>query len=202
MNEQECDADLATTKQEVFDDLKMFQRDILPVEIWLSPDYSQCEDPEDQECFEGFVVSVGEDFAITARLWQRSWLNGFRAVSVAAIEEVLSLEDEDFICRVMKAAGDPLPPAMPITAKTMAGLVETVCEHYPLVILAMKPPGDPSDVAGVIQSVSGGTIRVKLVSRQGFWIPEEETIEISNVVSLLFGSEYEKRLGMLVERSP
>lgn len=186
-----------TPTQALSDELKVFLRDALPFEIWISAEYCTCEDPEEQETWQGFVVSVGEDFVITARLWQRSWLNGFMAVRMEAIDEVFPLEDEDFVCRVIRAAGDPIPPPIPITANTMTDLVDSICQHYPVVIFSLKPPSDPSDLAGVVREVSQGTIRAQLISRQGSWIPEEEEIELSNVVSLLFGSEYETRLGRL-----
>lgn len=170
---------------EVLSDLRMYHEANLPVELWF----------DDDEYCEGLVSAIGEDFVLIARLWQRSWLNGLRAVRLTAIQEVLPSDDEEFVSRALIARAETLPPVSPLQASTMTDVVGSVCGHYPIVILVVKPPNEePSDVAGSVISVHGGVARMQLISKAGFWMPEPEEITIGHVTEVLFGSEYEKTL--------
>ena len=56
---------------DVREDLEMYFEDHLPVEIWLN----------ETDSYDGMIISIGRDYVLTARIWQFSWLHGFRAIS-------------------------------------------------------------------------------------------------------------------------
>ena len=69
----------------------MYHEDGEPVEVWFADD--------DEQYCTGFIVTIGKDFVLIARLSQGSWLNGLRAIRLTAIEEILPADDTEFILR-------------------------------------------------------------------------------------------------------
>ncbi len=168
----------------------MYQEDNLPVEIYL----------EDESC-RAFVVTIGVDYVLTARLSQMSWLNGFRAISLTEIDHVLPLGkiDERFVCRAMQARSETIPPKCPFSANSLRECVEKVGQEFPIVIFFVNPMEEESyDVGGKIERVTDGVVTVKPISKEGYWEPENQKIEIRFISEIIFGSEYEKTLWQVV----
>src|SRR5262245_53971245 len=133
---------------EVVSDLVMYHEDREPIEVWFADDSGQ-------EFCTGFIVAIGADFVLLARLFQYSWLNGLRAIRLTAIKEILPTDDPAFILRAMRANNQSVPPAAPFQAATLAQLLGSVCAHYPIVILD-DPGNNPPSVAGTITGVEDG----------------------------------------------
>ena len=64
------------TTAEIINALRKFRDDRQPFEIEYDDDY----------CADGFVVEIGDDFAILSRIHQRAWPNGYRAIRFSAIQ--------------------------------------------------------------------------------------------------------------------
>lgn len=174
----------------------MYQEDNRPVELHFVSETNQ------KSC-DGFIVTIGEDFLLIARLWQCSWLNGFRAVRLTEIQEVLPLSpvDERFVCRAMQARGEILPPKIPFQASTLAEFVESVCQYFPIVVFNIQPSdAEFYDPAGRVKQVQNGVVRLRSLSREGLWLPDETTFAMEHITELLFGSEYEKTLDLISQQ--
>lgn len=170
--------------------LQEFHNAQQPVELEYGDDYA-CD---------GFVVTIGEDFAILSRLGQRAWHNGFRAIRFTAIQKVLPTEDAEFICRAMLALGQTTPPEIPFTPLTMAQFIATVCDHYPIVVLDDDLENEnPSGVAGTIQNITDNVIQLRAISTDGYWLKQLHTIPVQHVDQVLFGSNYENTLQLIGE---
>ena len=108
---------------------------------------------------------------LLARLFQSSWLNGFRAIRLSTISEVLPTDATAFILRAMRARNQPIPPPVPFQATTMEQLLGCVCDHYRVVIIDDDPANEnPSGVAGTITGVIDGVVHLREISVDGYWV--------------------------------
>src|SRR5262245_47962740 len=129
--------------EEIISDLEMYYEDGEPIEVWFVDDTPQ-------EYVDGFTVTIGTDYVLIARLWQRSWLNGFRAIRLTAIKEILPADDEAFALRAQRARCQPIPPVVPFSAGTLEELLGRVCAHYPIAVFDNDPDAEIKSVAGTI----------------------------------------------------
>ncbi|MFK7769627.1 MAG: GNAT family N-acetyltransferase [Mariniblastus sp.] len=178
--------------EEIVSDLKLYEKKNLPIEIWLS----------ESDCVEGFVISIGSDYVLTARIFQQSWLNGFRATKLSCIHEILPADDETFICKALRSRGS-LPVESPFAqeGETMADLAGKFHEKFPIAIFCCEYGSKENSVAGAFQGMCDGVVSLKLISRAGNWIPEIERLDVACVEEILFGSKYEETLFQMAERS-
>jgi hypothetical protein len=176
---------------EIVGDLRLYYEDGEPIEVWFA-------DPGSQEYCEGFVVTIGADFVLTARLHQRSWLNGFRAIRLTAIKEILPADDPDFVLRAMRARGHVIPPVVPFHAETLEQLLACVCDHYPIVIID-DPDSSPPDAAGIIREVVDGVVRIRRLSADGRWMDGLHEVDVAGIDDVFFASQYEETLRLIGE---
>jgi hypothetical protein len=177
----------------VLSDLRMYFEDGEPIEVWFVDDTVQ-------ECCDGFIVTIGTDFVLIARLFQCSTLNGLRAIRLTAIEEILPTDDTSFIQRAMKAQNHSIPPSVPFHAKTLAQLLESVCAHYPIVIIDDDPANQNSfGVAGTIADIKDGVIHIRQISKDGYWVEGIHEVSVRHVNNVFFGSQYEETLRLIGE---
>jgi hypothetical protein len=180
------------TIAEIVSDLEMYHEDGEPIEVWFA------DDPGQEYC-EGFVAAIGTDFVLIGRLFQRSWLNGMRAIRLTAIKEILPAEDTEFILRAQRARGQPIPPPVPLHAATLAELLACVCDHYPIVVLDDDPAREPTSVAGIIREVSDEVVRIRQISLSGHWVEGTYEVALRHVNNVYFGSQYEETLRLIGE---
>src|SRR5262249_24976788 len=144
-------------------------------------------------------VTIGADYVLIARLFQHSWLNGFRAIRLTAIKEILPTDDTDFILRAMRAREQAIPPPLPFHAATLEQLLARVCDHYPIVVIDDDPERDPTSVAGIIREVENGLVRIRQISRAGRWEDNLYEVDLRHVDNVFFASEYEETLRLVGE---
>ena len=84
----------------------------------------------------------------------------------------------------------------------MADLIENVCDHFPISIFCYVDENEKEhDVTGAVESVENDIAHVKPISKAGDWIDELHPLNVNQVTEMLFGSEYEKRLIQIAQRS-
>jgi hypothetical protein len=184
-------SDQRDSLDEIVGDLQMYFDDGEPIEVWFA-------NPGSQKYCEGFVVTIGADFVLIARLHQRCWLNGFRAIRLTAIEEVLPADDPDFVLRAMRARGHVIPPVVPFHAETLEQLLARVCDHYPIVIID-DPDSKPPDAAGIIREVENGRVRIRRLSSDGRWLDGLHEVDVRGIDDVFFASQYEETLRLIGE---
>lgn len=159
---------------------------------------------DDGDCWaEGFVVHIGDDFAILSRLHQRSWPNGYRAIRFDAIHEIGESADADFICRAMLALNEKIPPNVSFRPASMVEFLSVVCKHFPIVVLDDAVENDNSSgIAGTIQLVQDKTVHLKMISDDGFWLDGIHSVPVEDIEHVLFGSNYEDTLNLMADLPP
>ena len=152
---------------------------------------------------EGFVVHIGSDFAIFSRLHQRCWPNGYRAIRFDAIHDIGESGDADFICRAMEALNENIPPTISFRPDSMTEFLSVICNHFPIVVMvdAVKNENDNS-VAGTIQLIEDGTVHLKQISADGFWLDGIHKVPVEDIEHVLFGSNYEDTLKLMGDLPP
>ena len=63
-----------------------------------------------------------------------------------------------------------------------------------MIVVASGSGADSEDVGGTILRVEGDKARMRLLSRRGRWIEEEHDLDLSLVMQVWFGSNYERVL--------
>ena len=175
-------------KMDVSQSLKKYRSSDRPVEIWFEDDLVQSHTA-------GFVVDIGTDFVMIARLFQSTMLNGLRAIRLTAIREILATHDEAFILRAMQVQAQMIPPMVPFRAETLAEFLATVCDHFSMVIVE----SELQCAAGMIEQVEDDVVRMRTISAEGDWIEEPFFIAASEINNVYFGSQYEETLGLIGE---
>lgn len=152
-------------------------------------------DQDDETCAAlHFVVSLHPEFVMLARIYQVSWLNGWKALRLDSVLHVNPSDDADFILRAMQANRVPLPLPPPVRCATFLDFLRSVCDTFPIVTTSDDPALIHPSAAGTILDVTDNVMTIRSMSTKGYWDSEPHTIDLKHVSYVLFGSEYEQTL--------
>lgn len=177
----------AQSPSELRELLGKYLREGTPCEILYDHNNEVCH----VECF---VASVHSDFVVLARIYQTSWINGWKALRLKSLIRVNPTEDADFIRRAMAANQISLPLPSPIDSGTFKDFLRSVCEKFPIILTDDDPTLLHPSAAGTILDVNSHSITIRAMSTKGFWERDPHTIHLKHITHVLFGSEYERTL--------
>lgn len=177
--------------EEIVSDLKKYQTDDALVDVFML---------KEDINYAGFVVDIGEDHVVITRLYQLCWQNGFRAIRLQDIDEVLLVSDEEdlsqsFVRRSRTARGEQVPLSLPFSAETFFDFLKVVCDHYPIVVMSGETPsGKTFGFAASVSSFTQIDFQARFFSLEGFWEDREQTVPLAEINEICFDSEYERTL--------
>ncbi|NOU32536.1 MAG: hypothetical protein HOO96_31920 [Polyangiaceae bacterium] len=140
-----------------------------------------------------FVVEVGPEWVVLEPIRDRLDFDGYDAVRIRDISEVLASPKAGFLHRVLRAKH--LSPKRPkIEGTDLVALLRSICASYGVVVIdreRLYP--DSVDIGAICESTSKD-FRVIWLSPTAMWERDDRRYAFRDVTHLGFGGEYEMTL--------
>ena len=181
---------LAQSPSEIRESLAAHLQNGTPCEVFY--DFN-----DDCSSEENLVVSIHSDFVVLARIFQSSWINGFKAVRLPNVTRVFQIADRDFILRALDANEITVPSEPPVACSTFLEFLRIVCDKFGVITTNDAPSSEYGSAAGIILDVSPDALALRSMSTKGFWEEPTHIIKLKHITHVLFGSKYEHTLNRI-----
>jgi hypothetical protein len=145
---------------------------------------------------EGYVLDIGAEWVLLAKLDPEVFLNGFTAVRVSDVVSAGKKPSRQFFRRALELHGDwpPVAPTWEVPLDDVANLLAAVSENRPLVTIHVER--DDPEVLFIGAPVKVGKRKLSLVevSPRAVWDAQPTKWPLEDITRVEFGSRYEQAL--------
>jgi hypothetical protein len=142
----------------------------------------------------GYIVGVNDKFVLVQYLNSDTvTLSGYMAFPIKDIESVYVVGNENFLPRAV--AGKGMRPQMPLDVIIVdyPGLISSVNDHYPLVILACEKKEPKTIYLGRVEQFTKKAVHLRTVDMRGEWV-ETKKFPFKDITRIEFGDGYSEAL--------
>lgn len=146
-------------------------------------------------------MDVGPEWVVLEPIRGRLDFDGYDAVRIRDISEVLASPKADFLYRVLRAKH--LSPKRPkIECKDLLALLRSICASYGVAVIGRERLyPDSVDIGAICESTSKD-FRIVWLTTTATWERDERRYAFRDVTHLGFGGEYEMTLVRMAGRPP
>lgn len=155
----------------------------------------------DNEYFDGFVVGLGEAFALIHILNSDLMvLNGYTVLPLRQVRNVRSLEKfNDFEERVLALKNIAPEPQPDVLLKDFPGLLSSVNSHFPLVAIHTEHLYPDECYIGRVAEMKTRSVLLREIDPNAKWRQQARKYRFKNITRVDFGGGYEAALWAVAE---
>jgi hypothetical protein len=150
---------------------------------------------------DGYVVDVGQEWFALCHVADQVIYNGFqvfRLKDVSAVEA--PAPNVTFVERALRLRGEVGPRNPEIDLGEIAA-VRTASAAYPLVAVHRDVVEPGGGHIGAVERLAGATVVLRLISADGEWEEERESLRLEDITRVDFGGHYEEALSLVASTS-
>jgi hypothetical protein len=143
----------------------------------------------------GYVVALSDEWLVTHYVADHLRLDGYDAVRISDLTDFTTECDRaTFLdqCVKMKEQAPVLPQG--IRAESARDLLESIVEHFPVVMLHREHVSPDECELGTLKMVSDESYALRWMTPTAEWEDDETIYRFDDVTRVTFGSEYETTL--------
>jgi hypothetical protein len=145
---------------------------------------------------EGYVLDIGVEWVLLARLDPEVFLNGFVLVKLSDVVRAGKSSSRQFVRRALELHGE-WPPARPdwkLSLDDIAGLLAAVAARRPLLTIYVEDDDPEVCFIGAPAKIGRRKLHLLEVSPRAVWDAEPTKWPLADVTRIDFGGRYEQAL--------
>jgi hypothetical protein len=147
---------------------------------------------------DGFVVGLGQEWALLAVLDDTIHLNGYAGLRLGDVSEVVQRGGPDtFVGRALAARGEWPPVGVEVDLDGVAALVRTASDKAPLVSLHIEEDDPTVCFIGRPVRFTSRSVHLLEITPEAEWKGLTSTWALADVTRVEFGGRYEEALALV-----
>jgi hypothetical protein len=151
---------------------------------------------------EGYVAGIGHEFFVLLEIQNSARFDGYHCLRYADVTQCdAPAPSADFMIAALKARGIVRPPNPRLNLLSLAALLRSGSEIFPIVTIHLERLKPNVCYIGKAVSVTAMQIPLHEITPDGEWLDEPQPYNLSEINKVSFGGEYEESL-LLVAGDP
>lgn len=142
----------------------------------------------------GYVIAVGPGLVLLALVNGSIRLDGYECFRLSDVTAVDADPYADFVDAALKARGQKLPDAPPVSVASIEELLVSAGQAFPLVTVHLEKTDPDVCWIGKILEVEDGKVALREIGPDAVWEPIPAAYHTSDITRVDFGGDYEGAL--------